>query len=205
MTLPLVLASASPARRRLLAAAGIGAAVDVSGVDEDAVADGMVDPTPAELVQALADAKARAVAPRHPGALVLGCDSMFEVGGRVLGKPTDADEAVTRIRAQRNGQGTLHTGHCLIDTTGSTEARGVASTVVRFGPMTDAEVDAYVATGEPLAVAGAFTLDGHSAPFIDGVDGDPGNVIGCSLPLVRRLLAELGHDITDLWNRSAPA
>ena len=199
----LVLASASPARLVLLRAAGIEPEVIVSDVDEDAVAAGLATDDPATLVAALAEAKATTVAARlgAPGrpVLVLGCDSLFTIGGRTWGKPSSADEAVARIRSMRESEGVLRTGHHLVDLTTGKAASAVEATTVRFGPMTDAEVDAYVATGEPLRVAGSFTLDGRSAPFVEGVDGDHTNVVGLSLPGLRRLLAELGRSVTDLW------
>jgi septum formation protein len=192
-----VLASASPARLRVLRGAGLEPEVVISGVDEDDVET--TDIRAAVLI--LAERKADAVAadPEVAGALVLGCDSMFELDGEVHGKPADAAEAAAWGRAMRGRAGSLHTGHCLIDTAAGARAVDVATTTVRFGCPTDAEIDAYVASGEPLAVAGGFTLDGLSAPFIDGVDGDPGNVIGVSLPLVRRLLAQLDVEVTSLW------
>jgi nucleoside triphosphate pyrophosphatase len=193
----LVLASQSPARLGLLRQAGLDPEVIVSGIDEDAVSA----PTPAELALALAEAKASVVAarPEVQGALVIGCDSVLELDGRALGKPADAEEAIARWKSMRGRAGILQTGHCIWDTTSKRYVSATASTVVRFGEPSDAEVAAYVASGEPLHVAGAFTLDGRSAPFIDGIDGDHGNVIGISLPLVRRLLAELGVVITELW------
>ncbi|MET9424437.1 nucleoside triphosphate pyrophosphatase [Streptomyces sp. NPDC006540] len=193
----LVLASASPARLNLLRQAGLAPDVIVSGVDEDA----LTAPTPAELALVLAEAKAAAVAarPEAAGALLIGCDSVLELDGEALGKPADAEEATARWKAMRGRTGVLQTGHCVIDTVTGRRASATASTTVRFGEPTDAEIAAYVASGEPLYVAGAFTLDGRSAPFIDGIEGDPGNVIGLSLPLLRRLLAELGVSITDLW------
>jgi septum formation protein len=191
----LVLASASPARLRLLRAAGLDPAVVVSGVDEDDV-----DTTDARAaVATLAGRKAAAVAAGEADALVIGCDSLLSLDGETYGKPTSAAEATDRWRRMRGTEGTLLTGHCVVDTRSGRQAAGVAATVVRFGTPTDAEIDAYVASGEPLAVAGAFTLDGRSAPFVDGVDGDPGNVIGISLPLVRQLLARLDTGVTDLW------
>ncbi|MFI9581159.1 Maf family protein [Streptomyces sp. NPDC052236] len=193
----LVLASASPARLALLRQAGLAPEVIVSGVDEDALSA----PSPAALALLLAEAKAAAVAgrPEAAGALVIGCDSVLELDGEALGKPADAEEATSRWKAMRGRTGILRTGHCVTDTATGRSASATASTTVHFGDPTDAEIAAYVASGEPLHVAGAFTLDGRSAPFIDSIEGDHGNVIGLSLPLLRRLLAELGHSITDLW------
>jgi septum formation protein len=193
----LVLASRSPARLALLRQAGLAPEVLVSGVDEDAVSA----PTPAELALALAEAKASVVAakPEVHGALVIGCDSVLDIDGQALGKPADVEEATARWKSMRGRAGTLQTGHCVYDTAVNRYASATASTVVRFGEPSDAEIAAYVASGEPLHVAGAFTLDGRSAPFIDGIDGDHGNVIGLSMPLLRRLLAQLGVNITDLW------
>ncbi|MFI1307419.1 nucleoside triphosphate pyrophosphatase [Streptomyces sioyaensis] len=193
----LVLASQSPARLALLLQAGLAPEVVVSGVDEDALSAA----TPGELARILAEAKAAAVAarPEVHGALVVGCDSVLELDGRALGKPADAEDATARWKSMRGRSGILQTGHCVIDTATGRQAAATASTTVRFGEPTDDEIAAYVASGEPLHVAGAFTLDGRSAPFIDGIDGDPGNVIGLSLPLLRRLLADLDVAITDLW------
>jgi septum formation protein len=194
----LVLASASPARLGLLKQAGFDPRVVVSGVDEDAISA----PTPGELARLLAEAKAAAVAGGgmlEGGELVLGCDSVLDLDGRALGKPADTAEATARWQAMRGREGVLRTGHCVIDTASGRQVSATASTTVRFGTPDDAEIAAYVACGEPLHVAGAFTLDGRSAPFVDGVDGDPGNVIGLSLPLLRSLLAELDVRITDLW------
>ncbi len=193
----LVLASQSPARLGLLRQAGLAPEVLVSGVDEDSVTAA----TPAELALVLAEAKAGAVAgrPEAADALVVGCDSVLELDGRALGKPVDAEDATARWKAMRGRSAVLQTGHCVIDTASGRRASATAGTVVRFGEPSDAEIAAYVATGEPLHVAGAFTLDGRSSAFIDGIDGDHGNVVGLSLPLLRRLLAELGVRITDLW------
>ncbi|MDF3291185.1 nucleoside triphosphate pyrophosphatase [Streptomyces silvisoli] len=193
---PLVLASASPARLGLLKQAGLDPKVVVSGVDEDAISA----PTPGELARVLAEAKAAAVADGLTGGeLVVGCDSVLDLDGRALGKPLDAADAMARWQAMRGRTGVLRTGHCVIDTASGRQVSETASTTVRFGSPDDAEIEAYVASGEPLYVAGAFTLDGRSAPFIEGIDGDPGNVIGLSLPLLRRLLSQLGVRITDLW------
>ncbi|KJS55758.1 nucleoside triphosphate pyrophosphatase [Streptomyces rubellomurinus] len=194
----LVLASASPARLGLLRQAGLDPRVVVSGVDEDALSAA----TPAELALVLAEAKAGAVAAELTGGeLVIGCDSVLELDGQALGKPADAAEATARWHAMRGRAGVLRTGHCVIDTATGRRASATASTTVRFGTPDDAEIADYVASGEPLHVAGAFTLDGRSAPFVDGIDGDPGNVIGLSLPLLRRLLADLDLRITDLWTK----
>ncbi|MGW2472016.1 Maf family protein [Streptomyces sp. NPDC001665] len=199
MTAPrrLVLASASPARFGLLRQAGLAPEVIVSGVDEDA----LTADTPAELALILAEAKAAVVAalPEAAGALVIGCDSVLELDGQALGKPADAEEATARWKSMRGRAGVLRTGHSLTDTTTGRTVSRTASTTVHFGEPSDAEIAAYVASGEPLHVAGAFTLDGRSAPFVDSIEGDPGNVIGLSLPLLRRLLAELGIQVTDLW------
>ena len=194
MSRRLVLASASPARLRVLRAAGFDPEVVVSGVDED---DDMDDTT--ALVRVLAERKAKAVAAIVDDGIVIGCDSMFDFGKHRRGKPSTADEALAWGRSSRGKSGFLHTGHCVVDTRTERWGIGIATTEVRFGRPTDEELLAYIATGEPLAVAGGFTLDGRSAPFIDGVDGDPGNVIGISLPLVRQLLAGIDIRITDLW------
>jgi len=191
----LILASASPARLRLLRDAGLEPVVMVSGVDEDGVEAADVS----DLVAELARRKAAAVAAKVDAGLVLGADSLFDLDGVAAGKPSDPAEAAARLRSLRGTEGVLRTGHCLIDTGTGRRAEAVASTVVRFGHPTDAEIDAYVATGEPLHVAGGVTIDGRSAPFIDGIDGDHTNVIGLSLPLLRSLLAELDVEITSLW------
>ncbi|WP_329135836.1 Maf family nucleotide pyrophosphatase [Streptomyces sp. NBC_01476] len=194
----LILASASPARLALLKQAGFDPQVVVSGVDEEAI----TAPTPGDLARVLAEAKAKAVAGSGQlvgGELVVGCDSVLELDGLAFGKPKDAAEATARWQAMRGRDGILRTGHCVINTATGRQVSATASTTVRFGTPDDAEIAAYVASGEPLHVAGAFTLDGRSAPFVDGVDGDPGNVIGLSLPLLRRLLAELDVRVTDLW------
>jgi septum formation protein len=196
----LVLASASPARLATLRAAGVEPLVIVSGVDETQVAD----VPPVELALQLAELKCAAVAGRDEvpeGALVLGCDSVLELRGEALGKPADPDEAVRRWRTMRGRTGTLHTGHCLRDTVTGQEATGTGSTVVHFAEVTDDEIAAYVDSGEPLEVAGAFTIDGLGGAFVTRIEGDHHNVVGLSLPLLRDLVAELGHVWTDLWDR----
>jgi septum formation protein len=194
----LVLASQSPARLETLRRAGIEPVVVVSGVDEDQLGD----LPPDELALQLAELKCAAVAGRDDlpsNALVLGCDSVLELAGAALGKPADADEAAARWRAMRGRSGLLHTGHAVRDTTSGHVASAIASTTVHFADVSDAEIAAYVATGEPLHVAGAFTIDGLGGAFVTGIEGDHHNVVGVSLPLVRELVAELGRSWVDLW------
>jgi septum formation protein len=201
---PFVLASGSAGRLRLLRSAGLDPEVVVSGVDETAE-DHLATPV---LVGALAERKASAVSARRPDALVLGCDSMLDLDGTAYGKPGSAERAGQMWARLSGREGTLFTGHCLVAPgsrraggrqAGGRRASGVGRTVVRFATPSSAEVAAYVASGEPLTVAGAFCIDGLGAPFIESIDGDPGNVVGVSLPLLRRMLAELGLSITDLW------
>ena len=196
----LVLASASPARLATLRSAGVEPEVIVSGVDESQV-DGV---PPAELALQLAELKAAAVATRladDPGdRLVLGCDSVLELDGVALGKPDDAAEATMRWQAMRGRSGVLHTGHALHDLGTGRVAAATASTTVHFADVTDVEIAAYVATGEPLYVAGAFTIDGRGGAFVRGIEGDHHNVVGISLPLLRELLAELDRSWVDLWS-----
>jgi len=200
----LVLASASPARLATLRSAGFAPDVVVSDVDEAAALEAAPgDAGPADQVLLLSRAKARDVARRDTArdALVVGCDSMLELDGAVHGKPADAAEAVARWRRMRGRSGVLHTGHWIVDTRGpeARETGGVSSTTVHFADLSDAEITAYVATGEPLAVAGAFTVDGLGGPFVRRVEGDHHGVVGISLPLLRELLGELGVQVTDLW------
>ena len=241
MSLPklrLVLASASPARLATLRAAGADPAVEVSGVDEDAVLE-EVRGGPAQGVLALATAKARAVAGRicaepagadraaaaqasgtasgvqaagdgedadglAPGeALVLGCDSMFEFDGQAVGKPHDPGVARERLARMSGRSGVLHTGHCLVHPRSGATLGAVSHAVVHIGELSRQEIDAYVASGEPLHVAGSFTVDGLGGPFVDRVDGDHHGVVGVSLPLLRRMLAHWGMSVTQLWERPA--
>ncbi|HEX7658145.1 MAG TPA: Maf family nucleotide pyrophosphatase [Pseudonocardiaceae bacterium] len=212
----LILASASPARLAVLRSAGVEPVVRVSGVDEDAITAGLADPTPAQVVTALAAAKADAVldkvAVEYPDAVVIGCDSMLSMTGpdgpELVGKPGTVDLARARWRAMAGGEGTLLTGHAVVRLTdGGPTARATdtRSTIVRFGRPTDRELDAYLASGEPVRVAGGFTLDGLGGWFVEGVDGDPSSVIGISLPLTRTLLARVGLSVADLWAGDAAA
>jgi septum formation protein len=193
----LVLASQSPARLATLRAAGIEPDVVVSGVDESQ----LVDPDPASYAAGLATLKAHAVAERltEPADLVLGCDSVLELDGDILGKPDDAEDAVRRWQRMRGRSGVLHTGHCVVRPADGRELVRSAATTVHFADVTDEEVAAYVATGEPLAVAGAFTIDGLGGAFVTGIEGDHHNVVGLSLPLLRTMLAELDVPWTALW------
>lgn len=192
-----ILASASPARLTTLQAAGIDPEVIVSGVDETQI----TSTDPANLAAALAQLKCRAVAAEAPAdALVIGCDSVLAFEGEVLGKPADAADATARWRRMRGNSGVLHTGHCV--RRGEHEFLDSASTTVHFADISDAEITAYVATGEPLYVAGAFTLDGLGGAFITGIEGDPHNVVGISLPLLRILLMDLDIKWTDLWSHT---
>lgn len=206
----LILASASPARLAVLRAAGVEPIVRVSGVDEDAIAAALPeDATDADVVEALARAKARSIAELvgrdadlPATAVVIGCDSMLAIGGTLVGKPADADAAQAQWRAMSGGTGRLLTGHAvavITEGTVTTEVVDHTSTMVHFGTPTEREVAAYIASGEPLAVAGSFTLDGLGGWFIEGIEGDPSSVIGIGLPLVRRLLCAVNIEIADIW------
>ena len=190
-----VLASASPARLATMRSAGLDPEVEVSGVDEEQ----MTSNDPANLASALAQLKCRAVDARLQDgeALVIGCDSVLAFEGEILGKPADAREAVTRWRRMRGKSGVLHTGHCV--RRDNREFVESAATVVHFADVPDDEIDAYVATGEPLQVAGAFTIDGLGGAFVRGIEGDHHTVVGVSLPLLRDLVGDLGVRWTDLW------
>lgn len=199
MPIRLVLASQSPARLATLRSAGVEPEVMVSGFDESTVTES----DPVALASTLATYKARAVSERvGADAVVVGCDSVLELDGEVHGKPRDPADARARLRRMRGTSGVLHTGHCVIND--EREIIRDAATTVNFGDFDDALIDAYVATGEPLHVAGSFTIDGLGGPFIEGVEGDPHNVVGLSLPTLRHMLAEFGIEWQQLWNASAP-
>ncbi len=195
-----VLASASPARLKTLRAAGLSPEVIVSGVDEDDVDTRHPQELCAVLASRKAEAVALSVAGRADPPLVIGCDSVLDLDGEPLGKPLDAADATDRWRRMRGRSGVLRTGHCVIDTGNDRRVEMVAATTVRFADVTDAEIAAYVATGEPLYVAGAFTVDGLGGAFVEWIEGDHHNVVGLSLPLLRRLLTELDVRWVDLWH-----
>ncbi|TAD75977.1 MAG: septum formation inhibitor Maf [Oscillatoriales cyanobacterium] len=215
-TARLVLASASPARRKLLRMAGIEPIVCPSQFDEDAVQ--VFDP--GQLVQVLAEGKARVVVDRlhHDLAfrrsllgdehlthsVVLGCDSVLLVNGEVYGKPDSPAEAIARWQSMRGRVGDLYTGHALIDLASDRWAIEVGTTRVRFAMPTDAQIAAYVATGEPMQCAGCFALEGRGGLFVEGIEGCHMNVIGLSLPLLRTMLSRLGYDVIQFWSSDRP-
>ncbi|HEX7404843.1 MAG TPA: nucleoside triphosphate pyrophosphatase [Candidatus Nanopelagicaceae bacterium] len=193
----IILASSSPSRKRLLDAAGIPARVIVSHVDEDDAIYSAMDPK--EMVIALAVVKAHTVHElvKEP-ALIIACDSSFEFEGKSLGKPLTRETAIERGKLISGKSGYLHTGHCIIDTSKGVEITDIATTKVTFSEMTDEEIEDYVASGEPLSVAGGFTLDGLSSAFISSIEGDYSNVIGLSIPLLRRMTTTLGYSWPEL-------
>jgi len=199
VSIRVVLASQSPARLATLRSAGLDPEVVVSGVDESTV-----DPSdPEHLSVELARLKAEAVVPRVEGpALVVGCDSVLELDGEVHGKPGSADLARERWRRMRGRSGVLHTGHCVVDTRSGRSVARAARTVVQFAEVRDDEIEAYVATGEPLQVAGAFTIDGLGGAYVTGIQGDPHTVVGISLPLLREMVGELGFAWHQLWRQA---
>lgn len=196
----IVLGSGSPSRLALLRRAGLDPKVEVSGIDETPAAG----ETAAALTSRLAIEKAGAVAARFESGIVLGCDSVLEVDGTVYGKPKLAQAATQLWQVLAGRRGTFHTGHCLIDAATGRRVTGHCATAVLFGTPSEAEVAAYVATGEPLEVAGGFSIDHRGGWFVDRIEGEPSNLQGVSLPLLRRLLAELGVPLTQAWS-SGPA
>ena len=195
-----ILASSSTSRLRLLESAGITPKVLISGVDEEASEFDLL--SPAELVIALAILKAHTVKESAPeNSLIIGCDSTFEFNGKSLGKPGSRENAIARCKELSGKSGYLHTGHCLIDLKQGIELSERSTAKVQFAQMTEAEIIDYVDSGEPLHVAGGFTLDGLSAPFITNIEGDPSGIIGLSLPLLRKMIISLGYSWPELKNK----
>jgi septum formation protein len=195
-----ILASSSASRLRLLESAGITPKVLISGVDEEASEFDLL--SPAELVIALAILKAHTVKESAPeNSLIIGCDSTFEFNGKSLGKPGNRENAIARCKELSGKSGYLHTGHCLIDLKQGIELSERSTAKVQFAQMTEAEIIDYVDSGEPLNVAGGFTLDGLSAPFITNIEGDPSGIIGLSLPLLRKMIISLGYSWPELKNK----
>lgn len=187
----IVLASASPARRNLLTRSGLTFEIVVSGVNEET--DEILSMSSEDMALTLAELKAQAVAEQlSADALVIGCDSVFEFDGVPYGKPLVPSVAIERWQQMRGKSGELHTGHCVVDTSTGNQVSALASTRVTFADLSDAEIESYVATGEPLNVAGAFTIDSLGGPYIDRIEGDASCVEGLSLPTLRRLVEELG-------------
>jgi septum formation protein len=196
MTIPkFVLASASPARRRLLQTVGIEPIVKASDFDESQIQI----TEPKALVEVLAKCKAETIAPQFPSALVMGCDSVLAIDGQIYGKPENAEVAIARWNLMQGNFGDLYTGHVLIDNTQNRTVVKCQITRVYFGKMSDRAIVAYVKTGEPLKCAGAFALEGFGSLFVEKIEGCHSNVIGLSLPLLRQMLAELGYEVTDFW------
>jgi septum formation protein len=188
----IVLASASASRRRLLESAGLKPTIMVSHIDEETDFFNAMKPT--DMVIALAITKAHTIREQIDfPAIIIGCDSTFEFDSQSLGKPATPEIAIERASRVRGNSGLLHTGHCIIDTTKDKEISSIVTTKVTFDNMTDAEITDYVATGEPLHVAGGFTLDGFSSPFIPSIEGDYTNVVGISMPFVRKAFEQLGY------------
>ena len=195
-----ILASSSTSRLRLLESAGITPKILISGVDEEASEFDLLSPS--ELVIALAILKAHTVKENAPeNSLIIGCDSTFEFNGKSLGKPGNRENAIARCKELSGKSGYLHTGHCLIDLKQGIELSERSTAKVQFAQMTEAEIIDYVDSGEPLNVAGGFTLDGLSAPFITNIEGDPSGIIGLSLPLLRKMIISLGYSWPELKNK----
>jgi septum formation protein len=195
MSITFVLASASPARRKLLQTVGIDPLVYQSNFDESAIQkENTID-----LVQTLAQCKAETVAPQISDALILGCDSVLEIDGEIYGKPENPEEAILRWRKMRGNNGTLYTGHALIDQRQEKQLIRCGITQVYFADLSDAEIVAYVSSGEPLKCAGCFALEGKGSLFVEKIEGCHSNVIGLSLPLLRNMLKDLGYQVIDFW------
>ena len=193
----IILASSSPSRLRLLESVGIKPEVIVSGIDEESPEFDSLSPS--DLVIKLASLKANAVKSRAPiNSLIIGCDSTFEFNGKSLGKPLNRENAIERSKLLSGKFGYLHTGHCIIDVKNGKEINKLSSAKVQFAEMTNEEIVDYVDSGEPLNVAGGFTLDGLSAPFITSIEGDPSGIIGLSLPLLRNMVMSLGYSWLDI-------
>lgn len=195
----IVLASQSPSRLGILRSAGVEPVTRPADVDEDALLAALADAPPAERVAALASAKAAAVADDFPADVVIGCDSMLLLDGELQGKPHTVEATVARWRAQAGKTAELLTGHCIIR--GAERVVDTATTRVFFAEATDADIDAYARSGEPLECAGAFTLEALGGWFIDRIEGDPSSVIGLSLPLLRRALYSFDLNVSDFWSR----
>ncbi len=196
---PFVLASASPARRRLLQSAGIEPVVCPSDFDESQI--NLSEPE--SLVQTLALHKAEAVATQFESGLILGCDSVLFVNGEIYGKPSDSNEAIARWQKMRGTVGELYTGHALIDLSQRRSLVSTRMTRVHFAQVSDRQIESYVATGEPLKCAGCFALEGRGGLFVEKLEGCHTNVIGLSLSLLHLLLEQLGYDVTDFWQLPA--
>jgi septum formation protein len=193
----IILASSSPSRLRLLESVGVKPEVIVSGIDEESSEFNSLSPS--DLVIKLASLKANAVKSRAPiNSLIIGCDSTFDFNGKSLGKPLNRENAIERNKLLSGKFGYLHTGHCIIDVKNGKEINKLSSAKVQFAEMTNEEIIDYVDSGEPLNVAGGFTLDGLSAPFITSIEGDPSGIIGLSLPLLRNMVMSLGYSWLDI-------
>jgi len=195
----LILASTSPARKKLMLEAGLDFEITSPGLDEDALVFEMNPSTPKDLTQLLATAKARAVIKDHPESLVIGCDSALWFDGEILGKPLESAVAIARWKRMRGQSGELFSGHCVIDTKTNQVSQRVTSTKVFFAELTDQQIERYVRTNEPLQVAGAFTIDGMGGAFIERIEGDYHTVVGLSLVALRKMIEELGHNYQDFW------
>jgi len=202
LPLPVVLASASPARKSLLVQAGVEPIIFVSAIDEDSIAQELKDSEPAKIVEALAQAKAQAVMGAHTlpeAGILIAADSMWEFNNELVGKPKNSEQARERISAMSASSGILHTGHFVMNLASKQTAIETVSTIVTLDEISPSEIEAYLKTGEPTAVAGAFTINGYGAAFIKSVTGDANNVVGLSLNTVKRLAKQVGLDWTKTW------